>query len=344
VSTVKSLGLLAVLPLLAVAGCGGDSGSSGSGGGGKSVTIKLSFQAAPSPTDPWNHMAEKFKSLVEGKSGGRVQVKLFGGGQLSGGNQSKEIELVQQGSIDASILPSGTLATVEPRFQVVELPWMVPSDAAADKVMDGDLGKSTLPWLEAKGMHPLAIASNGFRELANNKRPVRTPADVANLKIRIPGNEVLTKAWSALGAQPSDIDFAELYPALQQKTVDGEELPFVYKLSTKFYEVEKYATQLNYSFDLIYLVVGAKTWGKLDADTQKILTQAASEAAQDERQFIAQQDKSAIQQLRQHGMQVVQLSPQQVDAFKAKMAPVYAQFNSSIGADLIKRWQGELSG
>jgi TRAP-type C4-dicarboxylate transport system substrate-binding protein len=135
------------------------------------------------------------------------------------------------------------------------------------------------------------------------------------------------------------VNFAELYTALQQGTVDGEELPWVFKESTKFYEVEKYGTVLNYSFDMIYLVFNQQTWSGLAAQDQELLRATAEEAARDERDFLTKTDQGVLQQLQSHGMQITTLTPEQLAQFQAKMPPVYAQFASEIGQDVIDQFR-----
>ncbi|MHC4361664.1 MAG: TRAP transporter substrate-binding protein [Planctomycetota bacterium] len=307
--------------------------------GGKKIKLGLSYQAAPSKTDPWHHLGLTWQSLLKEKTGGRIELQLFPGGTLSGGNQQKEIELLQSGVIQVSILPTGTLSVVDRRFQVVGLPWMVPTNAAADKLMDGPLAEETMTWIKAKRLEPIAVASNGFRQLANRKNVVTKPEDLQNLKLRVPGSKVLVEAWKALGAQPVVINFAELYTALQQGTVDGEELPWVYKLSTKFYEVEKFGTELNYSFDLIYLIFNQQLWQSFSPEDQQILRSTAQLAAKDQREFIAKSNQQVIANLEAKGMKITVLTPDQLAAFQVKMPPVYQQFASKIGQDVIDRFR-----
>lgn len=309
------------------------------GGSGKKITIALSYQAAPSESDPWHFMAQRWQALLKERTGGNIEAQLFPGGQLSGGNQQKEIELVQNGAIQASILPTGTLSVIDPRFQVVQLPWIVLNNDAAARLIDGPLGQETLGWLRAKGMEPIGIGSNGFRQLANRKRPVTKPEDLQGIKLRVPGSRVLVEAWKALGAQPVVMNFAELYTALQQGTVDGEELPWVFKFSTKFYEVEKYGTQLNYSFDLIYVVFNRQLWDSFAPADQEVLRVTAREAARAEREFLSRAAQRVVEQLRMQGMDIIILTPYQLGAFQAKMPPVYDQFAGAIGKELIERFR-----
>lgn len=312
--------------------------------GGEPLTLSLSYQATPSDTDPWHHMATTFKELVEEASDGRITVELFGGGQLTGGDQATEIELVQNGTIDMSILPTGTLSAVDPRFQIAGLPWLVPSNEVAEEVVTGPLGAETMGWLRDRGMEPLAIGSNGFRQLANDVRPVTSPADVAGLTIRVPGSPVLVATWQALGAEPVVINFGELYTALQQGTVDGEELPFVFKLSTNFYEVERYGSEINYSWDMIYMVMNPGLWNSLTESDQGLITAAAIEAAEEERRFLADSNAGIIAELEANGMEIAILTAEQLAAFQARMEPVYAAFEESIGAELIARWRAASGG
>jgi tripartite ATP-independent transporter DctP family solute receptor len=245
---------------------------------------------------------------------------------------------VQNGTVQMSILPAVTLTVVDPRLQVVGLPWIVPSPEAAAKIIDGPLGQQTAGWLRAKGMEPLAIGSNGFRQLANRKHAVQTPGDLQGLKVRVPGSRLLVDTWKLLGAEPTVVNFAELYTALQQGTVDGEELPFAYKLSTKFYEVEKYATRINYSFDLIYIVVSKRVWDAIPAADQDLLRSTAQLAARDERRFLDTGDSSAVSQLQAHGMSVISLTAPQLKAFQTQARPIYTEFEGGIGKAIIQQW------
>ena len=350
----RAVGAIAIAATIFVAACNGtgsDPQSSPTTGGssgttaptsedsGETYSIGLSYQAAPSESDPWHHMAVTFKDLVEEASQGRITVDLFGGGQLTGGDQQTEIELVQNGTIAASILPTGTLTAIDPRFQIAGLPWLVPTEEVAEVIMDGPLGAETMDWLRDKGLEPLAIGSNGFRQLANSQRPVTEPADVEGLKIRVPGSQVLVQTWEQLGAEPVVVNFAELYTALQQGTVDGEELPFVFKLSTKFHEVESFATEINYSWDIIYLVMNPEFWEGLSPEDQDLIQTAATAAAEEERAFLSESTESVIEELRANGMDITILDADQLAEFQRAAAPVYEEFESAIGAELIQRWQ-----
>jgi tripartite ATP-independent transporter DctP family solute receptor len=311
----------------------------GPAGSGRKLNIGLSYQAAPSDSDPWHFMAQRWQALLKERTAGNIEIQLFPGGQLSGGNQQKEIELVQNGSIQASILPTGTLSVIDPRFQVIGLPWIVPNEETGARVIDGRLGEETLSWVRAKQMEPLAIGSNGFRQLANRRRAVTKPEDLQGLKLRVPGSKVLVETWKALGAEPVVVNFAELYTALQQGTVDGEELPWVFKFSTKFYEVEKYGTQLNYSFDLIYLLFNRQLWDSFAPADQEVLRATAQEAARAEREFLSQSDRGVIEKLKAEGMEITTLTSEQIAAFQARMPSVYAQFAGDIGQDVIDRFR-----
>lgn len=342
--------LLLAAALVAGSACGRTAPPSEAAGGGsasegseaaKPVQIQLSYQAAPTD-NPWHNMANRFKDAVEKSSAGRITVQLFPGGQLSGGNQQKELELLQNGTIQASIMPSSTLSSIDARFGVVSLPWILPDFDAVRAVIDGDLGAEMMGWLDAQGLHAVAIGSNGFRQLTNSKHPVTTPDDVKGLKIRVPGNAVLLATWKTLGADPVAIDYAELYTALQQGTVDGQDLPFEYVLSDKIYEVNRYATELNYSFDMIFLTFNKSFWDGLSHEDQTIITQAAREAMAWEVDAEAQGQQAVEDQLQAAGMQVDRLTADQVAAFRQKVSGVYDSFAPKVGADVLKRFE-ELS-
>ena len=220
----------------------------------KKISIKMSV-TTPSESSPWNIGAKKWAELVKERTNFRVEITTFPNEQLSSGNQQKGIEQVAAGVTGASLHSTIIYSVIEPKLAVVSMPWIMPNNAAVDKAMKGAPGEKVKDLIRAKGIEPLAFGENGFRHWTNSKRPLATPDDMKGLKIRVPGMKMYISLFKAMGADPTSMSFSEVFTALQQGTVDGQENPISVIYTTKLNEVQKYMTICNYSYDTIVLGV-----------------------------------------------------------------------------------------
>src|SRR5256885_1617225 len=218
---------------------------------------------------------EKFAELVTAKSGGKIKINLFPGGVL-GGDQAN-VSALQGGTLDMVVLNSGILASQAKEFGVYDFPFMFANPKEADAVVDGSFGKMLHQKLEAKGIIGLAYWELGFRNITNSRRPITKVEDISGLKLRVIPNAINIDWVKALGANPTPLAFPELYSALEQKAVDGQENPLSVILANKFFEVQKNLAITNHQYNPQSLVFSKKVWDGLSADEKRALQEAASE-------------------------------------------------------------------
>lgn len=325
--------ILVVAFSLIAAGCGGKK-EEPKKAEGKKVSIKMSV-TTPAATSPWNIAAKKWAELVKERTKGRVEITTFPNEQLSSGNQQKGIEQVAAGITGASIHSTIIYSVIEPKLAVVSMPWILPNHAAVDKAMKGAPGEEVKKLIRAKGIEPLAFGENGFRHWTNSKRPLATPADMKGLKMRVPGMKMYISLFKAMGADPTAMSFSEVFTALQQGTIDGQENPISVIYTTKLNEVQKYLTICNYSYDPIVLGVNKKLWDSLDKDTQAIMKKAADEAMALNIKLTREDEAKQIDEMKKKGLQVNVLTPEQIKAFQATTTSVYKEQEPIIGKALL---------
>ena len=331
-SLVFVLCLMVAFSLVA-AGCGGKK-EEPKKAEQKKISIKMSV-TTPSESSPWNIGAKKWAELVKERTNGRVEITTFPNEQLSSGNQQKGIEQVAAGVTGASLHSTIIYSVIEPKLAVVSMPWIMPNNAAVDKAMKGAPGEKVKDLIRAKGIEPLAFGENGFRHWTNSKRPLATPDDMKGLKIRVPGMKMYISLFKAMGADPTSMSFSEVFTALQQGTVDGQENPISVIYTTKLNEVQKYMTICNYSYDPIVLGVNKKLWDSIDKDTQAIMKKAAEEAMALNIKLTREDEAKQLDEMKKKGLQVNVLTPEQIKVFQASVTSVYKEQESVIGKDLL---------
>ncbi|HEY8370631.1 MAG TPA: DctP family TRAP transporter solute-binding subunit, partial [Thermodesulfobacteriota bacterium] len=263
-------------------------------------------------------------------------IEVYPNGSLSQGNQVREREMVQQGVIHFFYYSNLLLTLVEPKFNVISLPWLLPDTAAVDRVLDGPVGDRLLELLPAKGIVGLAWGENGYRQLTNSVRPVATPADIKGLKIRVPGVRMYSDIYAALGANPVTMNFGEVFTALQQGTIDGQENPIVSVIvPSKLYEVQKYLTLWDYSYDALVLGASRQVWDRLDEPTRQAIKRSAVEASAYQRQLARANEAEAVNEMRAKGVVVTRITPEQRKAFETLVAPVFQKYEEIVGKDLL---------
>ena len=284
---------------------------------------------------------EKFAEIVAAKSGGKLKVALFPGGVL--GNDQANVTAVQGGTLDLVSLNSGILASQVKEFGVYDFPFMFANSKEADAVVDGAFGRMMHQKLEAKGIIGLAYWELGFRNITNSRRPIHKLDDIAGLKLRVIPNAINVDWVKALGANPTPLPFPEVYAALDQKAIDGQENPVTVINANKFYEVQKYLVITNHQYNPQSVIMSKKVWDGLGAANQKILHDAAVEAAKVQRQAARDQAGSALENLKKNGMTVTELAPAELAKFQAAMKPVLAKHSETVGPDVVKALEAELS-
>ncbi|MFA6472556.1 MAG: DctP family TRAP transporter solute-binding subunit [Candidatus Latescibacterota bacterium] len=292
----------------------------------------------------WYLGAAKFKELVEARTEGKCHINIFPHGQLAGQVQRTELEMVQTGVIDMSLESSILLSLVEKRMSVLSMPWLFQSYSQADSILEGPLGRELLDLLPKKNLIGLAYGANGFRQITNNRNPIITPADLKGMKIRVPAIKMYIKVFKLLGADPSSMNFGELFTAIAQGTMDGQENPIAVIWSSRLYEVQKYLTLWDYSYDPIILCINKKRWESLSPEIQNVFMQCAREAMEYERAQVAGGEKAALDSLAAKGMKINTLTRESLVMFKALAEPIYKDYSRKIGDGLIERFRSQSGG
>lgn len=292
---------------------------------------------------PHHQAALKWKELVEERSKGQVEVQLFPSMLLGSGTQM--VEQLQAAALEAAILPTGWVAPLAPSVSVLDLPFLFPSRDIAYKVIDGPVGSEILKPLNKVNIEGVAFWESGFKQFTGDF-PIATPDDYKGHKIRTMPAPVIQEQFKAFGATPTAIDFKELYMALQQKVVDGQENPIATIASMRFFEVQKYMTLSDHGF-LAYIFMFNKPFlEQQPAEIRKILVDAAIEAGAYQREIIAKAESEHLETFRQAGMQISELTPEQRDAFRKASEQVhdwYAEKNGGETLNLIRDKVAELS-
>jgi tripartite ATP-independent transporter DctP family solute receptor len=281
--------------------------------------------------------AVKFGEILNEKKPGAFEVQVYANAQL--GDDVRATESTQMGSLEMVCTSASPLVGLVPDFMVLDLPFIFPSEKAADAVLDGEVGKELAAKLESKGLKLLAYYENGFRQLTNSAREVTSPADLKGLKIRTMENPIHLAAWKALGANPTPMPFSEVFTAMQQKTIDGQENPIPTIYLQKFYEVQGYTSLTGHVYGPHILLMNKKLFDSFSPEDQQLLLDAAYESALYQRQVNRQMNSDYVAELRKNGMTVTELTPEQIKAFQDAVQPVYDEFADKIGKDLIQKVQ-----
>jgi len=269
-------------------------------------------------------MAETFAKEVKAKSGGRIDVQIFGAGALGG--EREVVEGVKNGFIQAG-LASGVMANFFPSAMVTDIPYLFPNDAVADKVMDGPFGqKLSADFNAATGMHNLCFGEVGFRHFSSGKKPIHSPKDLAGMKIRVQETPLYVTEMKALGAQPTPIAFPETYTALQTGVVDGQENPIPTLIFAKFYEVQKNVTLDGHNYGIDWFVLSDKFYKSLPPDLLKVVTDAGKVACAEERKVNRAFTASGNKTMTDKGVTVYTPTAAEMAEFRAAAQPPVIEF------------------
>ena len=326
----KVLSILCAMLLLttALVGCGGNSDQKSDG----KTTLKIGFGSSIDNSSGGQGL-KKFKELVEKESNGRITVELFGDGQL--GNDKSMMEALQMGTLDMTMPSSSPVSEFTKAFLAFDLPFLFTTPEQADKVLDGASGKEILKTLDTVNIVGLCYFENGFRNITNSKHPVKTVADLSGLKIRTMQNPIHLETFKLWGANPQPMAFNEVFTALEQKTLDGQENPNTLIYDAGFYEAQKYLTISHHFYTPYVLMIGKKSWDKLSAEDQQLIQRCADEAKIFQRETNRRLDAEYLQKIKDHGLIVDTLSPEEISKMKAIAQPVYDKFSGDIGKERL---------
>ncbi len=289
---------------------------------------------------PWGIAAEKWAEMVGERTDGRIKMKVYPGAQLVSGDQTKEFTAMRRGIIDMAVGSTINWSPQVKELNLFSLPFLMPDYAAIDALTQGPVGERLFEILRENGVQPLAWAENGFREVSNSKHPIRTPDDLKGLKMRVVGSPLFNDTFTALGANPTQMSWADAKPALTTGAVDGQENPLSVFAIAKIYEVgQKNLTLWHYVADPLIFAVNQEVWDSFTPEDQKIVSQAATDAGavgiEIARKGLTGDDNSAIQEVKALGVDVVELTDSKRQAFVDATRGVYNDWKQKIGADLV---------
>jgi tripartite ATP-independent transporter DctP family solute receptor len=277
----------------------------------------------------------KFKEIVEEKTDGAIIVETYHSGQL--GDDRTMTEALQLGTQEVTIPSTAPLANFIPEFSIFDFPFLFPSEEVADKVLDGEVGQSLLEMLPEQNLVGLAYWENGFRDLTNSVRPVASAADFEGLKIRTMENDLHLEAFRALGANPTPMAFTELFTAMQQGTVDGQENPYATIYLSKFYEVQSHVSNTHHIYSPFVFLMSKTFYDGLTEEQQTIVKEAAVEAGKYERKLNREANEKYLDELVKAGMTYTEISPEARAEMKQIIQPVLDKYSEQIGQDLVDR-------
>ena len=272
-----------------------------------------------------------FCDEIEKGTAGRYKCQHFPASALGG--EREMIEAVQLGTQDIVNTSTGPLGNFVPEVKIVDIPFLFRDYDHARKTMDGPIGQDLLKKMQAKGLVGLAWTENGFRHMTNNKRAITKAADAAGLKMRTMENKVHMEGYKTFGILPTPMAWPEVFTALQQGTVDGQENPIPVILSAKFSQVQKHLSLTGHVYSPAVIILSPNVWNKLSDADKQVFVAAAQKGAAAQRKKVNDDENNGIAQLKKDGMQVVE----RVDgeSFRKAVAPAWANFAKEFGADKI---------
>ncbi|OYX72088.1 MAG: C4-dicarboxylate ABC transporter substrate-binding protein [Rhizobiales bacterium 32-66-11] len=274
--------------------------------------------------------ATAFKQSVEKDSNGRIKVDIFPGGSLGG--EREIIESVQLGTIDMAMTSTSVVGNFVPEVLVFDIPFLFRNTAHARAVVDGPVGQDILKKFATQNLVGLGYGENGFRHLTNNKRVVKAPTDISGMSIRTMENPIHVRAFSQLGARPTPIAWPELYAALQQGVVDGEENPLSNIITAKFFQVQKYLALTGHVYAPTAILMAPAAWNKLSAEDKKIVQAGVEKAISAQRAEVEKLEATGLETLRSSGMEINEVDKA---PFVALLEPAYADFAKRFGQKTI---------
>jgi len=294
--------------------------------------VKLTLGHGAAPGNPRHEAALLFAERVKAKTAGRIEVQVAHSAQL--GDDAAMVTALRSGTLDMSANSQGAMANVVPEYAALGLPFLFPDIQKAWQLLDGPIGEDLAKRTAAKGMVVLGYWDNGIRHISNSKRPIKAPADVKGLKIRTPPDTMTVDIMQALGADTQQIKFAELYVALQQGVVDGQENPLANVASAKLYEVQKYLSLTGHKYEATPFVISKRSWERLSPADQKVFTEAAAEATKLQRKLSKEADDKLAAELKGKGVQVDTVDRK---AFVEATRSVYTKWSAGPSGEFVKR-------
>ncbi len=359
-------GVIVSFVFVFVSACGGDFGGQPAdegedGGNGESASVEEGPDLTPPPEiegevisedlgeytinfgiglaeeSPQYQSVEYFRDILDERTEGRIQVEIFPNSQV--GDDLQMMNALQSGSLEMTYPSTSPATGIVPELAVFDLPFLLPSTESADEVLDSELGQEMLDEFEGSGIKALAFAENGYRQLTNSQGPVEGPDDVSGLAVRVMENEIQVEIWRTLGANPTSMAFGEVFSAMEQGVVDGQENPWSTILTSNFYEVQDYGSETRHVYTPFVIMIGEDYYNDMPEEYQTLIQEAAEDTRDYERVISREYDQWSKEQLEAQGMEVTEISDEQLAEFQDATQPVYDQFSDEIGEDIVQQVQ-----
>ncbi|HEY7382086.1 MAG TPA: TRAP transporter substrate-binding protein [Beijerinckiaceae bacterium] len=307
---------------------------------GQIQTRTLRFPSASNRGHPQVLGVEKFAEIVARKSGGKITVRPFPGGTL--GPDLQVVSAMQGGTIDLNVMNASLLAGNVKEMAALDLPFLFDSAGEADAVIDGPVGRKLIDKLPAKNLIGLAYWDLGFRQMHTRSKPIAKADDLRGLKMRVIPTPIYVDFMNATGANAVPMPFTETYTALEQGAIDGMTNPLLNIPDGKYNEVSKHLTLTNHMYSPQIVIASKRTWDRLSAEERKILEEAAAETAVYQRKVARDEAAKVLDQLRQAGMVVHELPPDEVAKLREKAKPIVQKYTKDLGEEFVTELYAEI--
>lgn len=331
------LGMALILLLSFIAACGSNDSSDANSESANGEDDPITFRIAGGSVGPDHSLTKTYNFLkeeLEEKSDGRLQVELNVAGEL--GEDREIIEAMQMGQVHLAGPSPAALGGFDSSVVILDMPYLFTDRETAYEALDGEPGQMILDNLEEHGFKGLGYFENGFRNLTNNVKPVESIEDIQGLSLRTMENQTHIEAWKLLGANPTPMALGELYTALQQGTIDGQENPYGLIYANKFFEVQNYLTETKHVYAPNVMITNKDFYDELPSDLQEVISDAIDAATEYNRELAQEEEIEAKEALIDEGMEIYEFSDEQMQEMQELTEPVYEMFEDEIGADVVE--------
>lgn len=301
--------------------------------------LQLDMSVTVNESSTWFIAAQKLADDIAAETDGRITIEVFPNEQLAGGDSGKTVELLSKGNIDLTFNSTIIYSILDERLGVPSAPFLFTGLDEVDEVFGGAGGEALEEILREIGVETLGYGENGFRQVTNSVHEIQNPDDVDGLKIRIPGITMYTDLWRELGADPSTMTFSEVFTALQQNTIDGQENPIDVIYSSKLEEVQDYITMWNYSYDPLVLGMNKGLFDSLSDGDKEMFQRLGKEAADYQVEIAREREAEQIEELEEKGMNFYYPTDDEIEQFRDVVQPIYEKYESIWGKDLLEAFQ-----
>ena len=301
----------------------------------KATELRMSYTTAE--TSVWRVACEELAMAVEEGTNGKYKISIYANEQLSGGAMDQACQMILDGTVDLDLRSITNYTLYDPALFAVVMPFMFSSNDDVDaKLLNGPAGDLVKEKVEKLGVKVLGLAENGFRSVTNSKKVIKTPADLAGMKFRVPATACWVDTFKLFGADPTVMTFSEVFTALQQGAIDGQENPTDPIVSSKLYEVQNNLTKWNYAYDCLVMTCSQKLWDKLTDEEKELFAKAGDAACKAEVAASRAADAGNFKLMEENGMTITELTDEELKAFKDAVAPIYDSYKDKVGVDVFK--------